>query len=363
LNCIVNITDNGAKVIDYKDLPANVYVNEDDIIKHNYKNIKLTSDLQEIDNYYKDFNFYKFHKDIGGDRLADLLYAIGFMLFNADLPDLRKILFITDERSLMSKDDDKAGGVGKSLLINSISKFYNYNKDYQTNAVVIKTAKNWDIEDSFAFTGINIFTKLIAIEDIAKNFRFEKLYNVATEGIAINEKYKKVFNLSVERGYRVAITTNFIDPDPDESSVRRRLLLVLKNEFNSKYTPYTKYNENFFSDWNGDKWNVFYNLYLCYSLYFMQNKTRAIGRGYEIYQNAADIYEWFDSSEIEGYLKEGILIKSLRDMYNKAVESNINANKFSKQLKWSIKYKYNLTHTEFEACITNHSGNQFVKIN
>jgi hypothetical protein len=363
LNCIVNITDNGAKVIDYKELPSGVYVNEDDIIKHNFNTIKLTSDISEIDSYYKDFNFYKFHKDIGGDRLADLLYAIGFMLFNADLPDLRKILFITDERSLMSKDDDKAGGVGKSLLINSISKFYNYNKDYQTNAVVIKTAKNWDIEDSFAFTGINIFTKLIAIEDIAKNFKFEKLYNVATEGIAINEKYKKVFNLSVERGYRVAITTNFIEPDPDESSVRRRLLLVLKNEFNSKYTPYTKYNENFFSDWNGDKWNVFYNLYLCYSLYFMQNKTRAIGRGYEIYQNAADIYEWFDSSEIEGYLKEGILIKSLRDMYNKAVESNINANKFSKQLKWSIKYKYNLTHTEFEACITNHSGNQFVKIN
>jgi len=32
----------------------------------------------------------------------------------------------------------------------------------------------------------------------------------------------------VERGYRVAITTNFIEPDPDESSVRRRLLLVLK---------------------------------------------------------------------------------------------------------------------------------------
>lgn len=363
LNCIVNITDNGAKVIDYKDLPANVYVNEDDIIKHNFNTIKLTSDIQEIDNYYKDFNFYKFHRDISGDRLADLLYAIGFMLFNADLPDLRKILFITDERSLMSKDDDKAGGVGKSLLINSINKFYNHNKDYQTNTVVIKTAKNWDIEDSFAFTGINIFTKLIAIEDIAKNFKFEKLYNVATEGIAINEKYKKVFNLSVERGYRVAITTNFIEPDPDESSVRRRLLLVLKNEFNSKYTPYTKYNENFFSDWDENRWNIFYNLYLCYSLYFMQNKTRAIGRGYEIYQNAADIYEWFDSSEIEGYLKEGILIKNLRDMYNKAVESNINANKFSKQLKWSIKYKYNLTDTEFEACIKNHSGNQFVKIN
>ena len=363
LNCIVNITDNGANVIDYKDLPSGVYVNEDDIIKHNFNTIKLTSDIQEIDNYYKDFNFYKFHRDISGDRLADLLYAIGFMLFNADLPDLRKILFITDERSLMSKDDDKAGGVGKSLLINSISKFYNYNKDYQTNAVVIKTAKNWDIEDSFAFTGINIFTKLIAIEDIAKNFIFEKLYNVATEGIAINEKYKKVFNLSVERGYRVAITTNFIEPDPDESSVRRRLLLVLKNEFNSKYTPYTKYNENFFSDWDENRWNIFYNLYLCYSLYFMQNKTRAIGRGYEIYQNAADIYEWFDSSEIDGYLKEGILIKNLRDMYNKAVESDINANKFSKQLKWSIKYKYNLTHTEFEACITNHSGNQFVKIN
>ncbi len=95
----------------------------------------------------------------------------------------------------------------------------------------------------------------------------------------------------------------------------------------------------------------------------MQNKTRAIGRGYEIYQNAADIYEWFDSSEIEEYLKEGILIKNLRDMYNKALETNINANKFSKQLKWSIKYKYNLTDTEFEACITNHSGNQFVKIN
>lgn len=362
LNCIVNITDNGAKVIDYKDLPANVYVNEDDIIKHNYKNIKLTSDLQEIDNYYKDFNFYKFHRDISGDRFEDLYYAIGFMLFNADIPDLRKILFITDERSLMSKDDDKAGGVGKSLLINSISKFYNYNKDYQTNAVVIKTAKNWDIDDPFAFTGVNIFTKLIAIEDIAKKFKFEKLYNVATEGIAINEKYKKVFNLSVEKGYRVAITTNFIEPDPDESSERRRLLLVLKNEFNSKYTPYTKYNENFFSDWNEEQWNIFYNLYLCYSLYFMQNKKRAIGRGYEIYQNAADIYEWFDSSEIEGYLKEGILIKSLRDMYNKAVETNINANKFSKQLKWSIKYKYNLTDTELEACITNHSGNQFVKI-
>lgn len=362
LNCIVNITDTGAKVIDYKDLPANVYVNEDDIIKHNFNTIKLTSDIQEIDNYYKDFNFYKFHRDISGDRFEDLCYAIGFMLFNADIPDLRKILFITDERSLMSKDDDKAGGVGKSLLINSISKFYNYNKDYQTNAVVIKTAKNWDIDDPFAFTGINIFTKLIAIEDIAKNFRFEKLYNVATEGIAINEKYKKVFNLSVERGYRVAITTNFIEPDPDESSVRRRLLLVLKNEFNSKYTPYTKYNENFFSDWDGEQWNVFYNLYLCYSLYFMQNKARAIGRGYEIYQNAADIYEWFDSSEIEEYLKEGILIKNLRDMYNKALETNINANKFSKQLKWSIKYKYNLTDTELEACITNHSGNQFVKI-
>ena len=75
LNCIVNITDNGAKVIDYKELPSGVYVNEDDIIKHNFNTIKLTSDIQEIDNYYKDFNFYKFHRDISGDRFEDLYYA------------------------------------------------------------------------------------------------------------------------------------------------------------------------------------------------------------------------------------------------------------------------------------------------
>ena len=98
LNCIVNITDNGAKVIDYKDLPSGVYVNEDDIIQHKFNAIKLTSDISEIDSYYKDFNFYKFHRDISGDRFEDLCYAIGFMLFNADIPDLRKILFITDER-------------------------------------------------------------------------------------------------------------------------------------------------------------------------------------------------------------------------------------------------------------------------
>ena len=46
LNCIVNITDTGARVIDYKDLPANVYVNEDDIIQHKFNAIKLTSDIQ-----------------------------------------------------------------------------------------------------------------------------------------------------------------------------------------------------------------------------------------------------------------------------------------------------------------------------
>ena len=39
LKCIVNITDEGAKVIDYKDLLEGVYVNEDNIILHNFKNV------------------------------------------------------------------------------------------------------------------------------------------------------------------------------------------------------------------------------------------------------------------------------------------------------------------------------------
>jgi hypothetical protein len=129
--------------------------------------------------------------------------------------------------------------------------------------------KNFKPDKTFAFSRVELGTKLVIIEDCPKNVEFERYYPTITEGMTIEKKNKDEIFLSFDDSPKIAFTTNYSIASNAEHAKRRQRVLEFAPFFSSSKTPQDYFGNKLFNDWDNDEWQRFYNfLFICVQYYF-----------------------------------------------------------------------------------------------
>ncbi len=266
-NCYVEVTRDCIFKKDYKDFDGLIW--DSQIINFDFKYLSNYDD-------YRNFDFVKFIENlcksrntgfIDVKRLDALHSIIGYLLHNYRSPSNTKAVVLTEADSTGYAQ----GGTGKGLLLQSINKL---------KKVTIIDGKNFNFANQFAFQNVTLDTQIILLDDVNKDFHFERLYSQITEGISFEKKGRDRIKLEYEYSPKFVITTNFGLKGVSESDKRRQYEMEIMTYYNAEYRPIKDFKREFFNDWIADDYNKFYN----FMLWCVKNYLNKVNRdnGYDL---------------------------------------------------------------------------------
>ena len=243
-NGYVKVTSNNVQLIDYKDLDG--YVWSKQIITREYRPSTLRSDFEE-------FLHNVCRKNV--ERTKALKTAIGYLLNNFKDPNNAKAIVFIDEKL----SEGSYGRSGKGLVIKAISKL---------RTVVIEDGRNFEVGKNFAFQRVNTDTNIVAIEDIRKNFQFDRLFSILTEGITIEKKFRDEIFIAFTEAPKIVISSNFSIKGIDDSTLDRQFIIEFSDHYNKRNRPVDEFGKLFFEGWTELEWQTFDGLMIdCLQLY------------------------------------------------------------------------------------------------
>jgi len=249
-NGIVTIDKGSINRIDYGTINQSIWdsqINDFDIY------VNKDADITEC-------QYYKFIEKISNDEPERINYAmsiIGYILHSYKDSSRPYAVILAEE----TDDESKGGGTGKGIFFKAISKLI---------PTVTMDGKNFKPDKTFAFSRVELGTKLVIIEDCPKNVEFERYYPTITEGMTIEKKNKDEIFLSFDDSPKLAFTTNYSIASNAEHAKRRQRVLEFAPFFSSSKTPEQHFGNKLFNDWDNDEWQRFYNfLFRCVQYYFV----------------------------------------------------------------------------------------------
>jgi hypothetical protein len=249
-NGIVTIDKTTINRIDYGCIDQSIWdsqINDFDIY------VNKDADITEC-------QYYNFIKKISNDESERVNYAmsiIGYILHSYKDSSRPFAVILSEE----TDDESKGGGTGKGIFFKAISKLI---------PTVTMDGKNFKPDKTFAFSRVELGTKLVIIEDCPKNVEFERYYPTITEGMTIEKKNKDEIFLSFDDSPKLAFTTNYSIASNAEHAKRRQRVLEFAPFFSSTKTPEQYFGNKLFNDWDNDEWQRFYNfLFICVQYYFV----------------------------------------------------------------------------------------------
>lgn len=214
-------------------------------------------DLLETDKIECDYQ--KFLWNVSGQKPQDygvLLSSIGYLLHRFKNPSYPVALILGDEGINMQEK----GGRGKGLIMQAISQLRN---------VITIDGKKVDMNYAHLYDRVNANTNIVFFDDVHPRFDFKRLFNDLTGPVQVTPKGKTTFSLPFEHAPKFALTTNYVVESDDESSNRRKLEVEIAAHYSSKHRPLDEFKRNFFSQWDAQEWNRFYNIMIrCSAEYF-----------------------------------------------------------------------------------------------
>jgi len=265
-NVIVKITANNIELLDYKDIDKKV-------LKTNIIDYEFT-----LNKDYDKAMAYQFHKnvtttkDIFGNLIEDkqrflaLRSALGYLMHNyKNEIDTKAIVFCEEQIS------DNGGRTGKTLTCKMLEKV-------GCNFAKINGRKvNFD--NRFLFQNVNTDTNIIQFDDTDTKFDFTALYSIITNGITIEKKNKQAIQFTHQDTPKFVITTNQVLTDESNSGKDRKFEIEFSDYYNDKRKPIDDFGCMFFTDWDTNEWNLFYN-------YMIDNIQLYIKSGLISYNNS-----------------------------------------------------------------------------
>lgn len=273
-NCVVEITKDSIKEIDYIDIDGFVWKK------------------QIIDREYKPFDhhqavFRKFIWLIAGKdskKYNSFKSVIGYLLHSFKTSANNKAVIFNDE----TISENPNGGSGKGLFWNGLK---------HMKKVSSIDGKTFDFKKSFPYQTVSSDTQILVFDDVKKNFDFESLFSLITEGITLEYKGQDAIQIPVEDSPKLLITTNYTLGGVGGSHERRKHELEMSDYFSSKHTPLDEFGHMLFSDWDEDEWLRFDNYMINCEQYFLKNglikhdfnnlETRKF-----IKETSYEFYEW-----------------------------------------------------------------------
>jgi hypothetical protein len=141
----------------------------------------------------------------------------------------------------------------------------------------------------FQFSNVNLDTKLIMIDDLKPDFKFEGLFAMITGDMEIEGKGTNKFTIPEDRKPKFGATTNYVLMGTG-TSVKRRMHIV---EFGDYWNQCIQQNESpsddkhlgkmLFAEFNQDDWDDFHNyLFGCVQSYLKNGLIESDSKFYHI---------------------------------------------------------------------------------
>lgn len=308
-NGIVKVTREKVELLSYGSINKHIWrshIKDFDIELHQPQG-------STADNYFLDFDdpncevFPKFLFLISGQdstRFLSVVSHVGYAIHTYKDPTLPVAIVLAEE----TDNDAKGGGTGKGIFITACN--------FMVEGVSID-GKNFRPDKNFAFQRLNKSTKLLAIQDIGKNFSIEPYNSILTEGMTVEKKGQQEIYLSYEDSPKIIFTTNYSVPDNTNHAQRRMRVIPFSDFFSPSHTPLDEFKHQLFNSWDKGQWTVFYNFMFWALRYYLWNglvkipvsdsmRLKALKTTY-----GQEFRDWF-----EDYTKEACHEwKSFGDMY------------------------------------------------
>ena len=335
-NGILEATKDAIKLIPYESYEG--YVFEDQIKNHDFSPINELGKSE-----FNTFLFNLSNKD--GDRFRFLTSSLGFLIHGFKDSKLTKAVILVDEK--LDFSGAAHGGTGKSLIGRAVR---------ETISALYKDGKRLNSKgNKFFFQDIDFTHRVLNIDDVNKDFKFEEFFSVITENLTVEKKFKTPYTIPSNLSPKLLITSNYmIQSSGGNSDLRRRLEIEIAPYYNRDFTPFDEFNHRLFDDWDTEERNLFYNDMINYCQFYMANGimyTTSINleENKLISETSPAFVEFADSKIVFSKNNEVTIDKSelyteFREKY--PIESkNISIIAFKNYLdKWGSKRGYKLTH-------------------
>ena len=247
-NCVVEVTKNTIKKIDYLDIDGFVW-----------KRQIIDRTFNKADHHGSEFR--KFIWLIAGqnqDKYNSFKSVIGYLLHSYKTSANNKAIIFNDE----TISENPNGGSGKGLFWNALSKM---------KKVSSIDGKTFEFTKSFPYQTVSTDTQILVFDDVKKHFNFESLFSLITEGITLEYKGQDAIKLPIQKSPKIIITTNYTVGGIGGSFERRKFEIEMSSHFNSGHTPLDEFGHLLFEDWNSDEWDKFDNYMLNCCQYYLNN--------------------------------------------------------------------------------------------
>lgn len=257
-NCAVKVTAEGIHTIQYKDLDK--YIWENSIINQDYHE---DVEIGDFESFIGDICRYDKTIPESVARKHSLMSIIGYLMHNNYEVNRRAIL-LTDVNEEGAGEAN--GGTGKGIIGKALGLMLNRERNDCRYLVV--PGKGFEFKDT-RYSGGDLTTQLIHLEDIEKRFDFEQLFNDVTDGCI----FRKLHHNPEIHNAKILISVNHtINVFNSQSQRRRVIIFELANYYNSSYTPEDKYGRRFFeSKWTQKDWNRFHTFMIRCVAEYMHN--------------------------------------------------------------------------------------------
>lgn len=237
-NGFLRITKDGHKLLPYSGMNGNIWNNE--LLPRMFK--KSVSGVGVFEKFCLKVCNNK------PERLQALQSIIGYLMHTYFDTKLRAVLF-TDSR--ISDDDEPNGRTGKTLLCKAIALMVNPEPLMRTFCEL--NGKDFDPANKYKYQDCCINTKIVALNDVRKNYNIENHFNDITEGLTVEQKNKNPFRIFA----KLVFITNKTIKISGESAKDRVIEFEFSEYFHSKHSPYDEFKHWFFRDWDANEWGRF----------------------------------------------------------------------------------------------------------
>jgi len=259
-NCIVNVTKDSQKIIDYKDV--NISIWKDQVINRDF-----------IESDHHESQFRTFIWKVSGEdteRYNTMQSVLGYLLHSYKTNSNNRAIIFNDEMI----SDNPNGRSGKGLIWNALK---------QLKKVQSLDGKTFTFNKSFPYQNVSTDCQILVFDDVERNFNFESLFSVITEGINIEYKGKDAIRLSVEESPKIIITTNYTIKGDGGSHEARKFEVEMSTFFNADYTPEMFFGNKLFNDWDIQEWARFDNYMMqCLKKYLKYGLIKSTTKNLEI---------------------------------------------------------------------------------
>jgi len=328
---------NGVVKITAEDVTLNTYGKMKKVVWASQKidrhitldNLKVDGEIELAGIPYAEFIRLAAGEGEGNGKFEYFVSILGYLLHKYKDPKNAFAVILAEE----SEDENDGGGTGKGLFVKGIKELI---------PTEIFDGKQFSPGKAFAFQRVSLDTKVIAIEDAKRGFRFEEMNSLITEGIPVEKKNQKEFFIPFADCPKITISTNYVISDEGNHAKRRQKVLEFSNFFSPTHTPFDEFGQMLFEDWDKDDWNKFYNfMFLCVQVYLRKgilpsgqsetNKLKNVKLKY-----TEDLLFYFQAL-VEGFGNEFLPFRELYSDFLMSYEltsKEFSKERFSKGLKY-----------------------------